>query len=148
MSLVETLNQDMIKAMRNKEKQRLSLIRMVKASLQNEAIKLGREELTEEEELTVLSRELKQLKESLQEFKDAERDDLVVKHEQDLEILQEYMPEQLSNDDLEKIVVDTIEEVNATTKRDIGKVMSVLMPKVKGKADGSKVNQLVQKHLS
>jgi len=148
MSLVETLNQDMIKAMRNKEKQRLSLIRMVKASLQNEAIKLGREELTEEEELTVLSRELKQLKESLQEFKDAERDDLVVKHEQDLEILQEYMPEQLSNDELEKIVVDTIEEVNATTKRDIGKVMSVLMPKVKGKADGSKVNQLVQKHLS
>lgn len=148
MSLVETLNQDMIKAMRNKEKQRLSLIRMVKASLQNEAIKLGREELTEEEELTVLSRELKQLKESLQEFKDAEREDLVEKHEQDLEILQEYMPEQLSNDDLEKIVVDTIEEVNATTKRDIGKVMSVLMPKVKGKADGSKVNQLVQKHLS
>ena len=148
MSLVETLNQDMIKAMRNKEKQRLSLIRMVKASLQNEAIKLGREELTEEEELTVLARELKQLKESLQEFKDAEREDLVEKHEQDLEILQEYMPEQLSNDDLEKIVVDTIEEVNATTKRDIGKVMSVLMPKVKGKADGSKVNQLVQKHLS
>jgi|SRR5690625_1416006 len=148
MSLVETLNQDMIKAMRNKEKQRLSLIRMVKASLQNEAIKLGREELTEEEELTVLARELKQLKESLQEFKDAEREDLVEKHEQDLEILQEYMPEQLSSDEIEKIVVDTIEEVNATTKRDIGKVMSVLMPKVKGKADGSKVNQLVQKHLS
>lgn len=148
MSLVETLNQDMIKAMRNKEKQRLSLIRMAKASLQNEAIKLGREELTEEEELTVLARELKQLKESLQEFKDAEREDLVEKHEQDLEILQEYMPEQLSSDEIEKIVVDTIEEVNATTKRDIGKVMSVLMPKVKGKADGSKVNQLVQKHLS
>jgi len=135
-------------AMKNKEREKLSVIRMVKASMQNEAIKLGREELTEEEELTVLSRELKQLKESLQEFKDAERDDLVVKHEQDLEILQEYMPEQLSNDELEKIVVDTIEEVNATTKRDIGKVMSVLMPKEKRKADGSKVNQLVQKHLS
>src|SRR5690625_2366141 len=144
MSLVDTLNQDMIKAMRNKEKQRLSLIRMVKTSLKNEAIKRGREELTEEEEPTVLSRELKQLKESLQALKDAERDDLVVKHEQDLEILQEYMPEQLSNDELEKIVVDTIEEVNATNKRDIGKVMSEVMTKVKGKTDGTKINQKVQ----
>lgn len=148
MSLVESLNQDMKSAMRNKDRQKLNVIRMVKASLQNEAIKLGKDELAEDEELTVLSREVKQIKESLQEFKKAERDDLVEKHEQDLKILQVYMPEQLSSDELEQIVVGTIDEVSATTKKDIGKVMSALMPKVKGKADGAVVNQLVQKHLS
>ena len=148
MSLVESLNQDMKSAMRNKDRQKLNVIRMVKASLQNEAIKLGKDELAEDEELTVLSREVKQIKESLQEFKKAERDDLVEKHEQDLKILQVYMPEQLSSDELEQIVVGTIDEVGATTKKDIGKVMSALMPKVKGKADGAMVNQLVQKHLS
>lgn len=148
MSLVESLNQDMKSAMRNKDRQKLNVIRMVKASLQNEAIKLGKEELTENEELTVLSREVKQIKESLQEFKKAERDDLVEKHEQDLKILQVYMPEQLSSDELEQIVVGTIDEVSATTKKDMGKVMSALMPKVKGKADGAVVNQLVQRHLS
>ncbi|BAM47237.1 GatB/YqeY domain-containing protein [Amphibacillus xylanus] len=148
MSLVESLNQDMKLAMRNKEKQKLSMIRMVKASLQNEAIKLGKEELSQDEELTVLARELKQLKDSLQEFKQAERTDLVEKTEQNIEFLQVYMPKQLSSEELEQIVVETIKEVDATTKQDIGKVMSVLMPKVKGKADGAKVNQLVLKHLS
>ncbi|NMA89840.1 MAG: GatB/YqeY domain-containing protein [Amphibacillus sp.] len=148
MSLVESLNQDMKLAMRNKEKQKLSMIRMVKASLQNEAIKLGKEELSQDEELTVLARELKQLKDSLQEFKQAERTDLIEKTEQNIEFLQVYMPKQLSSEELEQIVVETIKEVDATTKQDIGKVMSVLMPKVKGKADGAKVNQLVLKHLS
>ena len=148
MSLVESLNQDMKTAMRNKEKQKLSMIRMVKASIQNEAIKLGKDELTKDEELTVLARELKQLKDSLQEFKQAERTDLIEKTEQNIEFLQVYMPKQLSSEELEQIVVETIKEVDATTKQDIGKVMSVLMPKVKGKADGAKVNQLVLKHLS
>ncbi|MBU5595174.1 GatB/YqeY domain-containing protein [Amphibacillus sp. MSJ-3] len=148
MSLLESLNQDMKSAMRNREKQRLSVIRMLKASLQNEAIKLGKDELSEDEELTVLARELKQIKDSLHEFKEAGRDDLVEKHDKDLSVIQAYMPEQLSSDELEQIVVETIQQVNATTKKDLGKVMSVLMPKVKGKADGSEVNAFVQKHLS
>ncbi|MGM9925473.1 MAG: GatB/YqeY domain-containing protein, partial [Bacillus sp. (in: firmicutes)] len=79
MSLLERLNSDMKQAMKNKEKDKLSVIRMVKSSLQNEAIKLGNSELTEAEELTVLSRELKQRKDSLQEFSNAGRDDLVEK---------------------------------------------------------------------
>ncbi|GEM00512.1 hypothetical protein SAMN05421839_10152 [Halolactibacillus halophilus] len=148
MSLLETLNQDMKQAMRNKEKQKLSTIRMVKASLQNEAIKLGNESLSEEAELTVLARELKQRKDSLREFKEAGRDDLVESLDREIEFLQEYMPEQLSDDELEAIVIETIEQVQATSKQEMGKVMGALMPKVKGKADGTQVNKLVQKHLS
>ncbi|MGM0523828.1 MAG: GatB/YqeY domain-containing protein [Bacillota bacterium] len=148
MSLLETLNQDMKQAMRNKEKQKLSTIRMVKASLQNEAIKLGNESLSEEAELTVLARELKQRKDSLREFKEAGRDDLVESLDREIEFLQEYMPEQLSDEELEAIVVETIEQVQATSKQEMGKVMGALMPKVKGKADGTQVNKLVQKHLS
>ncbi|QSS99003.1 GatB/YqeY domain-containing protein [Pontibacillus sp. ALD_SL1] len=148
MSLLERLNQDMKEALRNKEKERLSVIRMVKSSLQNEALKLGKDELTEEEELTVLSREIKQRKDSLQEYKSAGRDDLAQKDERDIEIIQSYMPQQLSEDELDAIVQETIAEVGATSKKDIGKVMSAIMPKVKGKADGSLVNQFVQKHLS
>lgn len=148
MSLLESLNQDMKQAMRNRDKQTLSVIRMVKASLQNEAIKLGKDELSEEEELTILTRELKQRKDSLHEFKEAGRDDLVENLLNELTVLQAYMPEQLSDDELEKIVLQTIEEVKATSKKEMGKVMGALMSKVKGKADGTEVKNLVQKHLS
>ena len=91
MSLLERLNSDMKEAMRNKEKDRLSVIRMVKASLQNEAIKLGKE-LSEDEELTVLSREVKQRKDSLQEFEKAGRTDLADKIKTELTYIHEYMP--------------------------------------------------------
>ncbi|QGH34974.1 GatB/YqeY domain-containing protein [Gracilibacillus salitolerans] len=148
MAIVELLNQDMKQAMKDKDKVKLGVIRMVKASMQNEAIKLQKDALSEEEEVTVLARELKQRKDSLHEFKEAEREDLVSKLEDEIKIIQAYMPEQLSDEELEKIVVQTIEEVQAQSKKDMGKVMSALMPKVKGKAEGSRVNQLVQKNLS
>ena len=148
MAIVELLNQDMKQAMKDKDKVKLGVIRMVKASMQNEAIKLQKDALSEEEELTVLARELKQRKDSLHEFKEAEREDLVSKLEDEINIIQAYMPEQLSDEELEELVVQTIEEVQAQSKKDMGKVMSALMPKVKGKAEGSRVNQLVQKNLS
>ncbi|WP_243290605.1 GatB/YqeY domain-containing protein [Bacillus sp. FJAT-47783] len=148
MSLLERLNQDMKQAMKNKEKDRLTVIRTVKASLQNEGIKLGKSELTEEEELTVLSRELKQRKDSLQEFDNAGRSDLVEKTQSEIDILTDYMPKQLSEDELLQIVNETIAEVNASSKADMGKVMGAIMPKVKGKADGSLVNKLVIQQLS
>jgi uncharacterized protein YqeY len=148
MSLLDRLNQDMKQAMKNKEKDKLVVIRMVKAALQNEAIKLGNSELSAEEELTVLSRELKQRKDSLQEFKNADRLDLAEKTQAEIDILVDYMPEQLSEEEVSEIVKQTISEVNATSKADMGKVMGALMPKVKGKADGSLVNKLVQQQLS
>ncbi|MFS0822651.1 GatB/YqeY domain-containing protein [Bacillus sp. 1P02SD] len=148
MSLLERLNNDMKTAMKNKEKDRLSVIRMVKAALQNEGIKLGTSELTEEAELTVLTRELKQRKDSLREFSNAGREDLVNKIQNEIEILEVYLPEQLSEEDLVEIVKETVQEVNASSKADMGKVMAAIMPKVKGKADGGLVNKLVQQQLS
>ncbi|KYD22434.1 hypothetical protein B4135_1224 [Caldibacillus debilis] len=135
-------------AMKNKEKERLSVIRMIKSSLQNEAIKLGKSQLSEDEEMTVLSREVKQRKESLQEFKKAGRQDLVEKTEKELAVVSQYLPQQLSEDELRQIIRQTISEVQATSRKDMGKVMAAVMPKVKGRADGSLVNQIVQKELS
>jgi uncharacterized protein YqeY len=148
MSLLERLNNDMKQAMKNKEKDKLSVIRMIKATMQNEAIKLGKQELSEEEELTVLSREMKQRKDSLHEFDKAGRNDLVEKLQQEITVVEIYMPKQLSEEEIADIVKQAIVEVDATSKADMGKVMSAIMPKVKGKADGSLVNKLVQQHLS
>ncbi|EFV77383.1 hypothetical protein HMPREF1013_02344 [Bacillus sp. 2_A_57_CT2] len=147
MSLLERLNEDMKQAMRNKEKEKLTVIRMIKASLQNEAIKLGKD-LNDEQELTVLSREVKQRKDSLHEFEKAGREDLVEKIRTELQYVELYMPKQLSEDEVSKIVAETVAETGASSKADMGKVMAAIMPKVKGKADGSLVNKLVQQHLS
>lgn len=133
-------------AMRNKEKQRLMVIRSVKSALQNEAINKG-EDLSEDEVLTVLSREMKQRKESLHEFEQAARTDLVEKTNADIQILTEYMPSPLSDSELRQIVEETVNETGASSKADMGKVMGAIMPKVKGRADGSKVKEYVQQSL-
>ena len=148
MSLLNRLNDDMKQAMKNKEKEKLSVIRMLKASLQNEAIKHGKQELSEDEELTVLSREVKQRKDSLQEFQNAGREDLVEKIQTELTYVEIYMPKQLSEEEVSAIVQETMVEVGATSKADMGKVMGAIMPKLKGKADGALVNKLVLQHLS
>lgn len=148
MSLVQRLNENMKQAMREKDKERLNVIRMVKASLQNEAINLGVSELSAEDELTILSRELKQRNESLKEFSEAGREDLVQKVEAEIVVLEEYMPAQLTGEELEDIVKQTIAELNATSKSEFGKVMGKVMPKIKGKADGSSVRDIVQQLLN
>lgn len=148
MNLLERLNDDMKQAMRAKEKEKLTVIRMIKASLQNEAIKLGKQDLTEEEELTVLSREVKQRKDSLHEFDKAGRPDLVDKVRNELTYVEVYLPQQLTEDELRNLIQDAIQEVGASSKADMGKVMGAVIPKVKGRADGSLVNKLVQQLLS
>ena len=147
MSLLERLNSDIKQAMKNKEKDKLSVIRMIKASIQNEALKTGKE-ISEEEELTVLSREVKQRKDSLHEFDKAGRQDLVEKIRTELQYVELYMPKQLSEEEVSEIVKQAISETGASSKAEMGKVMAVIMPKVKGKAEGSLVNKLVQQHLS
>ncbi|QSI43168.1 GatB/YqeY domain-containing protein [Bacillus altitudinis] len=148
MSLLEQLNSDMKLFMKNREKDKLLVIRMVKASLQNEAIKLKKDGLTGDEELTVLSREIKQRKDSLHEFSKANRLDLVDKVQKEIDILDVYLPEQLSEEELQAVVKETIAETGASSKADMGKVMSAIMPKVKGKADGAVINRLVSEQLS
>lgn len=148
MSLLERLNNDMKIAMRSKDKHKLAIIRMVKSSLQNEAINLGVDELSSDEELTILSREVKQLNESLQEFKTTNREDLIQKLELELEILRVYLPTQLTEEEIVHIVVATAKELNVTSKNDFGKLMGTVMPKLKGKADGSIVKQYVQNYFN
>jgi uncharacterized protein YqeY len=147
MSLVDQLTEDMKTAMKAKDKETLSVVRMVKSSLSNEQIKLGHD-LTADEELAVLSREMKQRVEELESYKDAGRDDLVSDIQGQIDVLKKYMPEQLSEDEVVAIVKETIASVGATSKADLGKVMGALMPKVKGKADGKLVNTTVQSLLS
>ena len=147
MSRLNEINQDMKVAMKARDKERLTTIRMLKSALHNEEIRKG-SELTEEEELTVLAREKKQRVESLNEFKAANRDDLVQKLETEIAVVDKYLPEQLSEEEVRSIVQETISQTQSTSMKDMGKVMGALMPKVKGKADGALVSSLVKEELN
>lgn len=148
MSLLDRLNDDMKQAMKNKEKEKLTTIRMVKSALQNEGIKLQQQPLSEEAELTVLTRELKQRKDSLLEFEKAGREDLVDKIKGEIAVLEVYLPQQLSEEELTAVIKQAIADTGAASKADMGKVMGAVIPKVKGKADGSLVNKLVSQLLA
>ena len=147
MSILNQLNEDMKTAMRAKDKDSLTTIRMIKSAIQNEEIRKG-SELNQDEEIAIVSREKKQRLESLNEFEKAERDDLVEKLNRELEIVNKYLPEQLAEDEVRGIVNETISEVGAESMQDMGKVMSTIMPKVAGRADGGTINKLVREELS
>ena len=147
MSLLSTLNDDMKTAMKAKDKDTLQVVRMLKASIQNEQIKAGHD-LNEDEELTVLSREMKQRRDALSEFEQAGREDLVEKVKVEIAIVEKYLPAQLSEAELREIVQQAITKVNASSTKEFGKVMGVVMPLVKGKADGNQVNAIVKELLN
>ncbi|AKG35750.1 GatB/YqeY domain-containing protein [Paenibacillus durus] len=146
MNLSERLNEDMKQAMKSKDKFRLSTIRMVRSTIKNLEIDLKRT-LDDNEVLDILSREIKQRKDALQEFEKAGRDELAASNKAEIEIIAQYLPEQLSEEEIKVIVQQTIQETGASSKNDMGKVMSALMPKVKGRADGKLVNQAVLQFL-
>jgi len=146
-SLIDRINDDMKQAMKNKDKFKLSVIRMVRSAIKYAEIE-QHTTLSDEQVLDVLTRELKQRRESLQEYEKAGRTDLIEKVQAEIEILKAYLPEQLSEDELKDIIKSVIAEVGATSKKDMGKVMGAIMPKVKGRADGKLINQLVQSFLS
>lgn len=147
MSLETQLTEDLKTAMKAHDKLTLSVVRMMKAALMNEKVKQGHE-LTPDEELTVVSRELKQRKESMAEFAKGNRDDLVANVKAEIAVVEKYAPKQLSEDEIAKIVADSIAKVNASGMGDFGKVMGAVMPQVKGKADGTIVNKTVKAQLS
>ncbi|MNO21548.1 glutamyl-tRNA(Gln) amidotransferase subunit E [compost metagenome] len=146
MNLSERLNEDMKQAMKSQDKFKLSTIRMVRATIKNLEIDLKRT-LNDNEVLDILSREIKQRKDALQEFEKAGREDLASNVRAEAEIIAGYLPEQLTEEEIKVIVQQTIQETGASSKAEIGKVMSALMPKVKGRADGKLVNQAVQQLL-
>lgn len=146
MNLAERLNEDMKQAMKDGNKSRLSTIRLVRAAIKNQEIELRRP-LDDNETILVVSRELKQRRESLLEYKNAGREDLVSNVSAEIEIISEYLPRQLDEEEIKAIVVQTMQETGASSKADMGKLMGALMPKVKGLADGKVVNGIVQQLL-
>ncbi|HWR08276.1 GatB/YqeY domain-containing protein [Sporomusa sp.] len=149
MSIKDKLIEDMKQAMKDKEagKLRLSVIRMVRASIKNVEID-KKKELAEEEVLDVLAKEVKMRRDSIEEFKKGNRPDLVETIEQEIDILMQYLPEQLSEQEVRVLVAEAVKVAQAANAKDMGKVMAVLMPKVKGRADGKLVNSVVREFLN
>lgn len=143
MALMDQIVSDLKEAMKSKDEARLLVLRSLKASAMNSKIEKGAE-LTDEEFAAVIQKAVKQRRDSIEQFASGGRDDLAANERAEIEILQKYLPEQLSPEELKKIVQETVAQVGATSKKDMGKVMGALMPKVKGRADGKAVQQIVQ----
>lgn len=142
----ERLLEDLKLAMKSQDKVKLSVIRMVKAAIQMEEIAKKRE-LTEEEIVSILAKQIKTRKESIQEFAKANRNDLVEQNEAEVAILNTYMPKMMEESEIEALIEEVFAKVNPTGVNDIGRVMKEIAPLVKGKADMSLVNSLIKKHL-
>lgn len=147
MSLLKRIDDDLKVAMKSSDAVRVSVLRMAKAAIKNVQIEKSRE-LSDEEILSVLSSMGKQRRESIEQFSKAGREDLAGLERQELSILQSYMPAQLSLEEVEKFIVEAIQESAAKSEADMGKVMKVLMPKIKGLADGKWVNTRVKELLA
>lgn len=146
MTLSERINNDLKEAMKSKDSFRLSVIRMVKGAMQL-AKPNPREELTDDDVITVISKQIKMRNDSIKEFETAGRSDLVEQNKKEIEILNTYMPKQLSEEELTEIIDKVFEEVKPTSQKDMGLIMKNISPLVKGKADMSLVNKLVKERL-
>ena len=146
MSITERIAEELKQAQKKGDQVKLSTLRMLKSELKYKEIEKGKP-LTEEDEIQVLSTSAKKRQDSITQFKQGNRPDLVAQEESELKVVQSYLPEQLSEQDLHNLVEEAIREVEAKAKSDLGKVMKSLMPKVKGRADGKLVNQIVASQL-
>jgi uncharacterized protein YqeY len=147
MALRDKLVDEMKTAMKARDDVRLSAIRMVRSSVKNREIDLGKE-LDDPEIIQVIATLAKQRRESIKLFHEAGRSDLVLKEERDLAVLLDFLPKQLSNDEIAEIVAKAIAESGAQGPRDMGKVMKIVMSQVSGRAEGEAVNQIVRSMLS
>jgi len=146
MSLLKKLDEDLKTALKKSDKLKLSVLRMAKAALKNQQIDKGRE-LQEEEILAIFSTLAKQRRESIEQFSKGGRDDLVLQETLELAILQSYMPAQLSAQEIDDMIFQAIKESSAKEEGDMGKVMKMLAPRIKGIADGKWVNNRVRELL-
>jgi uncharacterized protein YqeY len=145
--LVEQMETDLREAMRARDEPRRDALRLLIASLRSAEKELQRP-LSDDEELQVLQRERKRRNEAAQAFRNAGHEDRAEAEERELAVLEEFMPEPLSEEELERIVDDAIAENGATSMRDLGRVMADVMPQIAGRADGSTVSQIVREKLA
>ena len=144
--MVEQLEKDMIEAMKNKEKERLTVIRMVKAALKQEQID-HKKEINDELLIDVVNKQIKMRKDSIAEFEKGNRTDLIQKTEDEIKILMKYLPEQLSREEVKKIINDIFQEIKPEGQKDMGKVMKEAQSKLKGKTDMKDVSTMIKEKL-
>ena len=146
MSLKDRLMEDLKVSMKNGDKLTKNVVTMVRAAIKQKEVD-ERIELNDEAIIDVISKQVKQKKDAIEDFKKGQRQDLVELTENEIDILLNYLPQQLTESELDEIVRAAIQEVGANSVRDMGKIMSNVMPKIKGRADGSMVNNIVKQYL-
>jgi uncharacterized protein YqeY len=147
MSLIEEIDDEIKDAMRARDNERRDALRLILDALKKSEKELQRP-LSEEEELQVMQRERKKRLEAAEAFRAGGRDEQADAEERELEILEEFMPEPLSEEEIEEIIDDVIAEVGATSMAQLGRVMADVMPQIAGRADGSQVSQIVREKLA
>lgn len=148
--LKQDLQEELKQAMLAKDTTKTSVLRMLLSEVNYYEIQKGGAgyEATDEDVLSVIQKEAKQHRDSIEQFTKAGRQDLVGKENKELELLQKYLPQQMSKEEVKKLVKDAISQTQAASAKDMGKVMGALMPKIKGKADGGTVSRIVKEELS
>ena len=147
MTLFEKINNDMISYMKSKDSFSLGVIRMVKGAIQLEKINKKRD-LTDDEVVAVISKQIKMRNDSIEEFTKANRQDLIDQYQKEIDLLKTYMPEQLSDEEISKIIEEAFNIVNPTSSKDMGLIMIEVSPKLKGRADMGKVNAIIKDKLA
>lgn len=148
MSLQTRILEDMKSAMKEKRTLELEVVRTIKSQVKYYQIEKKLDEVSDEDVVQVVSKMIKQRKDAFTQYKDAGRDELADKEEKEIKVLERYLPEQLSDDELDSLVKEVVKEVGASEKKQMGLVMKALMPKIAGRADGKKVSQTVSKYLN
>lgn len=143
MSLEQKIEEALTQAMKAKEAEKVSVLRLVKAAMTNFKIERKKEKLEDADVLDVLQKQVKQRKESLESFEKAGRKDLAEKEKREMALLEPYLPKQLKDDEIKALAQKAIQSSGAKSKAELGKVMKEIMPAVKGKADGKRVNEIV-----
>ncbi len=147
MSLLKKLQEEMKSAMKSGDKERLATIRMLISEIKKVQIDT-KKELSDEEIIKILQKYAKQRKDSIEQYRKAGREDLAEKEERELKIVQEFLPQPLTEEEIQKIVEEVIKETGASSMKDMGKVMKIVMEKTQGRAEGSVVSKIVKEKLS
>jgi len=146
--ITDTIQKQINEAMKSRDELRTTTLRLLSTALHNAEIDKKREKLTEEEEIAIVKREVKKRKDAIELYEKGGAKDKADRERKELEILKEYLPEEMGDEDLEKIVDESIKQMDAKSMADMGKVMGAVMGKVKGQADGNRVSAIVKKKLS
>lgn len=147
MSLIDKVNNDLKEAMKNKDKEKLNVIRMLKSAIQMSKIEL-KHDLSDEEVISVVSKQIKMRKDSIEEFSKANRDDLKEQYQKEIDVLNTYMPEQISTSEAEKIIDDAFSKINPTSPKEMGLIMKEVSPKLKGVFDMGDASKMIKDKLN